>query len=80
MYSFEEDDPRFEEFRKVNMIFEKEAANGLPSDILPILGWVFYKQEGKVRKALTRSVGLIKQRFKEVAATFEPGQLTTCRT
>ncbi|OQR76019.1 steroid 17-alpha-hydroxylase/17 [Tropilaelaps mercedesae] len=70
---FERDNPDFETLRKLALIFETEAPNGLPSDVMPILGWIFFRQENLVRKTIETFTSLTDRWFEAAKKSHQPG-------
>lgn len=60
--------------RQANTEFETQSPNGLPSDILPILKYVFYKQEAAARGAVEKVISVTDKMFAQAKSTWTPGK------
>src|SRR5690606_36940260 len=47
--------------------------NGFPSDIAPILGWVFYSREKRLTNLVEKMAGIIEAFYKEAHANYQSG-------
>lgn len=72
-FSFKRGDENYETMRGANREFETKAPNGFPSDILPILGYVFYKQERSARKAIMDAQAVTDEMFRQAQESWTLG-------
>ena len=59
--------------RQANREFEEHSPNGFPSDILPILGWIFYKQEKRARMAIDCFMEITDKMFEQARKSWIKG-------
>lgn len=64
----------YETMREATAEFESNTRSGLPSDIMPILRYVFYKQEGSARAAFQKLQGIIDAMFAQAKQTWSAGE------
>lgn len=62
-------------FRDASGVFASALKSGLPSDILPLLRWVFYKKENAGRKALQNFLNMADKLFERSSSTYAPGMV-----
>lgn len=72
-FSFKRGDKNYEKMREANHEFETKAPNGFPSDILPILGYVFYKQETSAREAIKKAQEVTDEMFSQAKGSWTLG-------
>lgn len=70
---FEKGSADYEEFRRLIQLFETEGSNGLPSDIMPILGWIFFRKENIIRGSINSFMAINDKMFKEAKDSYTPG-------
>lgn len=57
-------------------MFELEAAGGKPSDIMPILGWIFFKRERRVIEPLNGYLDINDRMFDQAKSAWTEGKVT----
>ena len=73
-YRFKKGDEVYEEMLATGKRLEKIAPNGLPSDILPILRYVFYKQENAARTAIAAMLKVTDTMYDKSKASWSRGE------
>ncbi|XP_028967188.1 steroid 17-alpha-hydroxylase/17,20 lyase [Galendromus occidentalis] len=71
---FKKGDENFEKMRRANRDFEVNSPNGLPSDILPILRYLFPRQERAARGAILEVLDVTDEMFAKARATWTSGK------
>ena len=71
---FKRGDEDYEKMRQSTRDFQKTVPNGLPSDIMPILRYVLYKQESGARAAFKKFQDVSDKMFAQAKETWTPGE------
>ena len=64
----------YETMREATADFESNTRSGLPSDIMPILRYVFHKQERSAREAFQKLQDITETMFAQAKETWTAGE------